>query len=32
MLSNQVEPAMSKQVEFSPGYMHAGDTWHMFTN
>lgn len=30
-LFNQVEPAISKQVEFSNGFMHA-DTWHEFTN
>lgn len=34
MLSSfdQGEPAISKQVEFSNGYMHADDTWHEFTN
>lgn len=31
-LLNQVEPAISKQVEFPNGYMHADDTWHEFTN
>lgn len=29
---NQVEPAISKQVEFLNGYMHADDAWHVFTN
>lgn len=29
---DQVEPAISKQVEFSNGYMHADDTCHEFTN
>ncbi len=34
MLSSfdQGEPAISKQVEFSNGYMHADETWHEFTN
>lgn len=31
-LFNQVEPAISKQVEFSNGSMHADDTRHEFTN
>lgn len=31
-LFNQVEPAISKQVELSNGYMHAEDCWHEFTN
>lgn len=31
-LFDQVEPAISKQVEFSNGYMHADVTWHEFTN
>ena len=31
-LFDQVEPAISKQVEFSNGYMHAGDDWNEFTN
>lgn len=29
---NQVGPAISKQVEFLNGYMHADDAWHVFTN
>lgn len=31
-LFDQVEPAISKQVEFSNGYVHADDRWHEFTN
>lgn len=32
-LFDQVEPAISKQVEFSNGYMHAAaGTWHELTN
>jgi len=31
-LFDQVELALFKQVEFSPGYTHADDTWHQFTN
>ena len=31
-LFNQAEPAISKQVEFSYGSMHADDAQHEFTN